>query len=333
MGIVMLELKILEYVEENRDKWDKFVMDKSVNGTFLQTRHFLEYHGSRYDDSSLIFIKGNDTIVAVIPACTIYEADKKIFSAHCGSTFGGIVVADSFYNIEHMDAIVDTLNEYLKQNGYNRADIHCTSDIFAKRNNELLYYFLFQKGYASYDELSCYVDFDKYNDDIISNFSSGRRRDYKYSLKNALEFRQIYTDEEVRDFYNILCENLQKFDAVPVHSYEELIEFKNERLTENVEFYGVFNGAEMIAGSMIFLFDRQVFHTQYLAAKQEYLKLYPMNYLDTNLIQTAKDKGYRYFSFGTSTTEHGKVLNKKLAEFKEGFGTVIGINKTFVLNL
>jgi len=37
----MLELKIMGYCESFREKWDDFVMNHSVNGTFLQTRRFL----------------------------------------------------------------------------------------------------------------------------------------------------------------------------------------------------------------------------------------------------------------------------------------------------
>ena len=58
-----------------------------------------------------------------------------------------------------------------------------------------------------------------------------------------------------------------------------------------------------------------------------------MNFLDANLIRTARERGFSYFSFGTSTEEHGTVLNKKLAEFKEGFGTQYGMNRTFVKEL
>ena len=326
----MLELKIMEYNEEFKQKWDSFVMRQSVNGTFLQSKQFLDYHGDRFEDASLVIYKGNDTIVSVVPACVINDGDKKIFNAHCGSTFGGIVIAESFYDIEHMDAVMTVLEEYLINKGYNEARIKCTSDIFAKKNGNLLYYFLFQRGYIPYDEISCYIDFEAYKEDIPSNFTAGRRRDYKYSLKNNPEFKKLESDEAVGQFYNILCENLQKFDAKPVHSLEELLEFKNERLKDEVEFYGVYVENKMIAGSMVFLFGKQVFHTQYLAADQGCLKMFPMNFMDTELIRTAREKGFRYFSFGTSTEEHGKVLNKRLAEFKEGFGSEFGLNKTYV---
>lgn len=329
----MLELKIMGYCESFREKWDDFVMNHSVNGTFLQTRRFLEYHRNRFEDASLVIYKGNDTVVAVIPACAICDEGKKEFCAHCGSTFGGIVMSDLFYDIEHVDAVMTVLESTLRKQGYHRVRLKLTSEIFAGQNGNLLYYFLFQRGYSSYDELSCYIDFASYDENIASNFTSGRRRDYKYSLKNELTFQKLGERQQIADFYGILCGNLEKFGAKPVHSFEELLEFKESRLLDIVEFYGVYHENQMIAGSMVFLFGSQVFHTQYLAADQSCLKLYPMNFLDANLIRTARERGFSYFSFGTSTEEHGTVLNKKLAEFKEGFGTQYGMNRTFVKEL
>jgi len=328
-----MELKIKQYDKGYRERWDNFVMKHSVNGTFLQARVFLEYHKDRFEDASVIIYKGNDTIVAVIPACTLVENKKKIYSAHQGSTFGGIVMAESFYNIEHMDEVMKVLEEYLRQGKYNEICLKCTGDIFTRHNNNLLYYFLYQRGFTSYDEMSSYIDFSQYKDDISSNFTSGRRRDYKYSLKNDLVFRPLETITEIESFYRILCENLHKFHAVPVHSLDEITDFKESRLKDIVEFYGVFFEERMIAGSMVFLFDNLVFHTQYLAADQSCLKMYPMNFMNYNLIKTARDKAFQYFSFGTSTLEHGRVLNKALAEFKEGFGTQYGLNRTYVKSL
>lgn len=329
----MLELKIKPYDESCGEKWDDFVMMHSVNGTFQQTKNFLDYHGDRFDDASILIYKGNDTIVAVIPACTVIEDGKKIWNAHAGSTFGGIVMAEQFYDTAHMEAVVHVLGDYLEQEGYDEVWLKCTSDIFAKQNGNLLYYFLFQNGYTSYDEISFYIDFSNYKDDIASNFTAGRRRDYKYSLKHDLTFRKLGTASEIAHFYGILCDNLRKFDTVPVHSLGEIMDLKENRLREIVEFYGVFQEERMIAGCMIFLFGDMVFHTQYLAADQSSLKMYPMNFMDYHLIETARDRGFRYFSFGTSTHEHGKVFNKPLAEFKEGFGTQCGLNKTYVKKL
>ncbi len=323
-------LRIEQYNDKFEEKWDKFVLNNSINGTFLQTRNFLNYHPKdRFKDNSLIVFKGDNTIIAVIPACTIYEDEKKILYSHLGSTFGGIIINKSFNNIEHVENIIQVLNNYLNENKYNKIVLKNTSDIFSNGNVNLINYFLFKDNYLSYDEISFHIDFKEYKEDVISNFTASRRRDYKYSLKNNLEFKELTTINEIELFYNILCGNLNKFDSKPVHSLEELIDFKENRLKDIVDFYGVFQDDILIAGSMVFKFGSKVFHTQYLAADSKYLKMYPMNFLDTNLIEIAKEKGFEYFSFGISTENHGKILNNNLAEFKEGFGTIYSLNKTF----
>lgn len=326
----MAKLMITAYEDLHKEEWDDFVMKHSVNGTFLQTRRFLEYHKDRFTDASLIVYKGTNTIAAVIPACAAEEAGRRIFSSHQGSTFGGIVLGEAFYNIEHVEAVIEVLEGYIQEQGYDEIQLKCTSDIFAKGNMNLLNYFLCQRGYTAYDEMSSYIDFTCYKEEIISNFSAARRRGYRYSLRNEFQFRELHTYEEICQFYEVLCENLQKFDTVPVHTLAELIELKEERLGEIVRFYGVYDGEEIIAGSMVFEFEKRVFHTQYLAAKKEKLALYPMNFMNAKLIETAREEGFRYFSFGISTEQRGKILNKQLAQFKEGFGTQCGINKIYI---
>lgn len=330
----MQTLKIEQYSDDFEEKWDKFVLNDSVNGTFLQTRNFLNYHPKdRFLDSSLIIYKGNNTVVAVIPACTIYENKEKMLCSHLGSTFGGIIINKSFNNIEHVDAIIQTLSNYLKDNNYNKIVLKNTSDLFSNGNINLIDYFLFKDGYTSYDEISFHIDFKEYKEDIVSNFTASRRRDYKYSLINNLEFKKLITSEEIELFYIILCNNLEKFNSKPVHNLNELVDFKENRLKNIVDFYGVYSDDILIAGSMVFKFDSKVFHTQYLAADPNYLNLYSMNFLDTNLIKTAKEEDFESFSFGISTENHGKVLNYNLAAFKEGFGTTYSINKTFYKSL
>lgn len=330
MWVNLLTLRIEQYNDSFEEKWDKFVLSNSINGTFLQTRSFLNYHPSdRFKDNSLVIFKGNTTIIAVIPACTIYENREKVLYSHLGSTFGGIIINRSFNNIDHINGIMQTLNDYLKEKNFNKIVLKNASDLFSNGNINLLNYFLFKDGFLSYDEVSFYINFKEYKDDLISNFTSSRRRDYKYSLKNNLKFKKLIITEEIELFYQILCNNLKKFDSKPVHSLEELIDFKENRLKDIVDFYGVYKDNILIAGSMVFKFGKSVFHTQYLAADQSYLNLYPMNYLDTNLIKIAKEEGFEYFSFGISTENHGKTLNYNLANFKEGFGTTYSLNKTF----
>ena len=115
----------------------------------------------------------------------------------------------------------------------------------------------------------------------------------------------------------------------PVHSLTELIDFKNSRLVDVVDFYGVFYKEVMIAGAMLFYFGKEVLHTQYLAQDVSFSNLFTMNFLNYNLIKLAKDNGFNKFSFGISTENCGKTLNKGLAIFKEGFGTQFCNNRSY----
>lgn len=326
----MVNLRIEQYSDEFEKKWDEFVLNNSINGTFLQTRNFIKYHPKgAFLDNSLIIFKGSNTIVAVIPACVYYEENLKTFYSHMGSTFGGIILNKKFNDIEHVNEIIKVLNNYFEKGIYSKVIFKNTSQLFSVGNINLIDYFLFKDEYNCYDEISFYIDFKEYNEDIVSNFTASRRRGYKYSLKNNLEFKKLTTCNEIKLFYDILCNNLKKFNSKPVHNINQLIDFKENRLTKVVDFYGVYFKDNLIAGSMVFKFDTKVFHTQYLAADQNYLNLYSMNFLDTNLIKTAKEEGFEYFSFGISTENNGRILNYNLAEFKEGFGTTYSINRIF----
>ena len=160
------------------------------------------------------------------------------------------------------------------------------------------------------------------------NFKSKTRNLYRTSLKNNLELKSLTTKEEIADFYAILCKSLEKYETKPVHSLDELYELYFDRLSNVIRFYGVYSEGKMISGSMVFIINN-VFHTQYLAADPEYLYLKPMDFMDGSLIILAHDEGFKFFSFGISTEDHGHYLNENLAKFKEGFGTQFYINKSF----
>ena len=140
------------------------------------------------------------------------------------------------------------------------------------------------------------------------------------------------SDDEIELFYDVLSDNQKKFNKTPIHSIEELLDLKNNRLKDIVQFFGVYSESELIAGSMVFCFDKNVFHTQYLACRQDQTDTHANEFLYKHLIDEAKKSGFAKLSFGTSTLEGGKVLNKSLAQFKEGFGTTAYVNRTYRKN-
>lgn len=284
--------------------------------------------GGVFVDDSLLLLNGT-SIVAVILGHVDESDDKKVFYSHNGTTFGGIVLSKNALNINYLEKIFEITEQYFKDNNINKVELKQTGQIFFDKDTTLLDYYFYLNGYNQLSELGYYIDFDNYNDEIITNYSKSRRRDYRYSLKKDFKFKELITDEEIKDFYFILCDNYKKFNKSPIHTLDKLLDFKFKRLTDETKFYGVYEGDELIAGGMIFLFNKLAFHTQYLAVKQDKTHIFCNEFLYTNLIEEARKEGYRYISFGTSTLNKGKILNKNLAQFKEGFGTSCFINKTF----
>lgn len=322
------------YSREQEQEWDRFIAEKSVNGTFLQSRRFLNYHPEgRFQDCSLMIYNSKNNLAAICPACEIINEGKRTFFSHKGTTFGGIIVDKKHHNAKYITALIAELKEYLKEAGYDEAYLKMTSDIFSSIESDLFQYAFQYHGFQEYKELSTYIHYASYKAEILSNFAQGKRTNVHNCIKEGLEVRELTEDAQIAEFYDILCENLEKYDTKPVHTLEELLEFKNSRLTEECGFFGVYMGEEMIAGSMMFYFDRAgCAHTQYLAARQAYNKLSPMTFMYYSMIVEMKERGYKNISWGTATEDLGRVLNMGLITSKEDFGSAYCNNLTYYLS-
>ncbi|MBE6119201.1 MAG: GNAT family N-acetyltransferase [Erysipelotrichaceae bacterium] len=319
------------FTDDKEKQWDDFVEQKSINGTFLQTRRFLNYHPKeRFKDCSLIVYNEKNNIAALIPACELSEEGNKVFFSHKGSTFGGIVIDKKHHNAKHVMPLVEELKDYLREQGYKKVYLKMTADTFSTVESDLFQYAFWRAGYTEHKELSTYVNYAGYKEEILSNFAQGKRTNVHNCLKENLECRKLETKEDIELFYEILSENLAKHDAKPVHSIEELIDFKDNRLKDETEFFGIYKDDEMIACSMMFYFHKaKCAHTQYLAAKQEYNKLSPMTFMYYSMILEMKNRGYDRISWGTATEDLGEILNMGLITSKEDFGSSYINNLTY----
>jgi hypothetical protein len=330
----MLEFKIMEYNDEYEEKWDNLVLNESSNGNFLQTRNFLNYHKKdKFIDCSLMFFKG-ETLVAVLPACEVDNG--KTLISHVGSTFGGIIIKSGFCNTSNYKWIFEEMISYFIGHGYEKVELRMPNWLYKRedRHNELLDYFFQLNGFTMRKEVGFFVDLDTIGNDYEEHFDSLRKRKLKKANKQGLLFKEVTDDDGIKDFYNVLYDNMRKFDTTPLHSYEEMVDFKRRRICNEVYFYGVYHEDKMIAGSMVFNFcNKKVFHTQYLASRQDCLEYCPNEFLYTSLIRQAKQEGYRYLSYGTATLEHGNVYNESLGMYKEGFDTDSYVNTTYIWKL
>lgn len=322
---------IVAYQPNYEKLWDDFVLYKSINGNFLQTRNFYNYHEEgRFEDASILFFK-NDILAAVIPAVLLDDGTSLI--AHPGSTYGGIVIGKEFANTTNYNWIFDEMIAYFKERNYKKVELRMHNWLYSPVDfrNELCDYYFQLKGFKVRSEVGFFIELNHQEDEYILLFDKLRRRKLNKAQKSNLTFKKLTTDNEVTEFYSVLIDNMKKFNTTPVHTEAELLEFKNERLKEVTSFYGVYHEKQLIAGSMVWNFcDKKVFHTQYLASRQDALDCCPNEFLYTNLIKTALEEGYKYISYGTASLEHGNVYNESLGMYKEGFNCDSYLNKCYI---
>lgn len=322
--------RIVNYEASYEADWDDFVMTKSVNGTFLQTRRFLNYHPEgRFEDASFLVFDNKEHLVCVCPACTQQE-ETRIFNSHMGSTFGGLIVCSQIYRAEYMIELVKEIEAYLKEEKYQKVIYKITPDIFSLENSALLEYILFYENYKESKEINLQIEFKDYEEDILSNLSRGKRRNVNNCIKKGILLEPLKEAEQIEEFYQILCESLEKYSLQPVHTVKELIDFKERRLVDECEFFGLFYEGNMIAGTMVFYFRRvSTAHTQYFGALQEYNELSPMSYLYYCMIKEMRERGFAKLSWGITSEHGGKILNFGLTHSKESYGSRHSVNRIF----
>lgn len=328
----MAALNLLPYAPEWAERWDRFVMEETQNGTFLQTRRFLSYHPEgRFQDASLMVAMDNGELVAVVPAAECEVEGELWYRAHPGSTFGGIVLSKRLLQADKVIALVQALDGRLCQR-YRACELKITPALFAARPTELLEYALFYCDYAQETEISAYVPMAGQTPETLrARYSATKRYELKRAEAQGLTAAWLNGEAELTAFYDLLSLNMQKFNTVPVHTLAELTDFARARLREEIRFLGVRDASgALVAGACLFSFAQtRTLHTQYLASDTRLGGYSPSAFLYDQVLRAGLELHASQVSLGTSTFRHGHVLNIGLIQNKEGFGCEHSLNRLF----
>ena len=303
-------------------------MHESVNGTFLQTRRFLNYHPhGRFKDASFL-LESSGTIVAAFPG-NLTESGEWV--SHQGSTFGGPVISKNFYTAERVLHIMECAEKYLKSISKS-ARMRPTSILFTQDSTALLEYVLEHHGYMRQTELSavCTLDASK---DPLDNCEKTCRSVFRKSQPFDLVLRDM-TDEEIPEFYRHLCISKAKYNTKPVHTLEELLDLRHNRIADELKFRALWmrdanktKGETFVAGMMLFDFKQaNVRHAQYIAPNEEISEFHPTTAMYVYVMREAVLDGFGKFSWGISTENCGEYLNLPLFKFKESLGAKAALN-------
>lgn len=292
-----------KYSDDKFHDWNEFVRN-SKNGNFLFLRGYMEYHGERFFDESVLVYKGG-RIVAVFP-CN--RKDDVVFS-HAGLTYGGVIFGIGS-NAPDILNLFESLRCYFSSRGVSKVFYKSIPYIFHKYPAGEDLYALNRVGATIYRrDISSVVELSR-----RPKFSDSRKNTLRKSIKAGAV---VVESVDFNRFHELLSSVLRKFDQKPVHSLEELLLLKS-RFPEQIRLFCTILEGDLLAASLVYDFG-DVVHTQYMASSEEGRKIGALDYLLAELIEKIF-KGKRYFSFGISTEDDGRYLNEGLIRQKEGFG-------------
>lgn len=310
-------MKIELYTPDLKSQWDTFVQ-KSKNGTFLFYRDFIEYHGERFNDYSLMFYE-KEKLIGIMPG----NIENKIFYSHMGLTYGGLIMNPETKTKDVVSAFTH-LTVTFRHQGIKKIVYKAVPHIYHQQPAEEDLYALFRHN-AKLGERN--ISSTILLSDKI-NYSELRKRGIKKAEKNNLK---IEKSDDYKNFWTILSDNLQtRYNKQPVHSTDEICYLKS-RFPDNIHLYSVKKDNDIIAGTVIFE-TTTVAHIQYIAASADGKELGATDLLVDHIINNAFPKK-KYFDYGVSTEDKGHYLNESLITQKEGFGARATMYDIYTIDL
>ena len=305
-------MEIIEYTVEWKDKWDNFVLE-SNNGTIFHTQKFFNYHPEgKFTFNHLIFLdKGN--IVALLPGSMI----GSLYESPIGSSYGSIVTKD--VKFAYAMEIVSALLEYGKKTGIKEFLLTSAPKVYEKHPNENLDFAMLWQGF-NYDLHYISSAIKLFPDkDIISRFQPTVRRNIRRALKNP-DIR-VELNDRYDEFHPILVDNKARHDIKPTHTLKDLLKLK-KLLPENILLFMVYFKDEPIAGSNVFVCNKQVALCFYNMLKYEYENLKPIHCVMYEVVKWATENGCQYVDIGVSQdtkADNPMTPSVSLIDFKEKF--------------
>lgn len=323
----MMEITVLPYRKDDKDRWDKFVWD-SVNGTIFHTRKFLTYHPEdRFKDSSVVFFK-RGKIFSVFPAVVGNWNGKRTLHSHRGASYGGFVCKEGL-SIADSYSLVEGLINYAEKENIERIIITLPPVIYDRRLSNYIDFSLIKHGFIYLKrEVSSILFLEKNIDDNVKKFKPTNRTAFRKAIKLGVKVKET---EDFETFFGILKKNLKiRHNVQPTHTLAELLKIKR-LFPDKIHLFGAYYQEEMIAGVVMFDCNSDVSLAFYISHNEEKQQYRGVNLLFYYITKWAIEKEFKYIDFGIFTVN--MEPNFGLGRFKESFGASGVLRDTFVLNL
>ena len=289
--------------------WDA-VTDIAPSGTVMQSRRFLDYHGNRFRDLSLVGRRGG-ALSAVLPMAADLKLPHRAVS-HPGTSFGGLISLAR--DPAHARAFLREAAVWLQSQGFTELLYRPPPVAVLRQADDGLLPDLMRLGTLTQMDLCAVLTLP------------GPERGYWQSEIRRAERKGLRADPVLApkgwaELHTLLSARLDsKYGKRLVHSVPELIDL-HARLgaQSRAQIIRDASGAAL-SGQWFIDYGTGTLHNQYTGATDEGLALGASSYGISLALEAATTEGFRAFSFGRSTNEDGWTENRALQRFKSSFG-------------
>jgi hypothetical protein len=309
--------EIIRYTAAHKGLWDSYVA-KARNATFLFLRDYMDYHADRFSDFSLLIYK-DGKLHSLLPAHLVGDT----LYSHFGLTYGGLIM-DIRVTISDTCDLFTSINDMLRAHGVRQVVYRPIPWIYHTHPAEEDLYAIFWKCGARLMTRNIGTT-------IFIQQHLRWRKDHLRRLRKAHAGGvTVVRDDRIEDFWPVLETNLmQRFQASPVHSLEELLLLKSRFPTDIIQ-YNAYRDGHVIGG-ITFYISPQVVHGQYSGTNDEGKEYGAMEAIYERVLDDYKD--WKYLDFGSSTEQGGSVINPGLIAHKEGYGGRGVVYDTYIWDL
>ena len=308
---------------------------KSLGYTIFHNPKFLSYHSKdkflNYKEFTIFYLLFRDKskIIAFLPGSSyIDENGLKTFKSPFFSSFGGFVLTHEL-DFELIENIIDASISLFKEHKFSKILIDLIPECYLGDHYYLtsyLFYIFLSKGFriSGCDLLLAKPIID------INNFESldySIRKQIKQAYRNNLVFEETKIDLEI---YSLLVNNRKKFNAIPTHTFEELISI-NELIPNLLYVFKTTHDDKIIAGAITIKANEYALNTFYLFDHENYRNYRGMQFTYYKVIEWAIANSFKYVDFGPST--FGLSPNHSLIHYKEKYGGNPFLRNTFEIKL
>jgi hypothetical protein len=310
-------IDVIPYDPSRRGLWNELNAG-ARNGHFLFDRGYMEYHANRFSDASCIILH-EDVPIAVFPA----NVTGDTIHSHQGLTFGGVVLTDSTKSARVLQ-ILDALISHYRGLGAKKIIYKALPPIYHRRPAQEDLYALFRFGARLVRrDVTTSIDFR-----CPGTYSKRRLRGLRKAGNAGIS---VQASQRWRDYWHLLTDTLDSRHGVaPVHTIEE-IELLASRFPEAIHLYVATLDERVVAGVVMYN-TATVAHAQYIAVNDEGRLVGALDCLFDHMISKYQQT-HRFFDFGISNEDGGRVLNEGLVSQKEEFGGSTMVHDVYELPL